>query len=65
MDKKKIENAVRDILEAVGEDPNRPGLLETPRRVANMYEEMFSGLTEDPKQHLKFLMKNQTMNGNR
>lgn len=54
MDKKKIENAVRDILEAVGEDPNRPGLLETPHRVANMYEEMFSGLTEDPKQHLKF-----------
>lgn len=54
MDKKKIENAVRNILEAVGEDPNRPGLLETPRRVANMYEEMFSGLTEDPKQHLKF-----------
>ena len=37
MDKKKIENAVRDILEAVGEDPNRPGLQETPRRVANMY----------------------------
>ena len=54
MDKKKIENAVRDILEAVGEDPNRPGLIETPRRVANMYEEMFSGLTEDPAQHLKF-----------
>lgn len=54
MDKKKIENAVRDILEAVGENPNRSGLLETPRRVANMYEEMFSGLTEDPKQHLKF-----------
>lgn len=54
MDKKKIENAVRNILEAVGENPNRPGLLETPRRVANMYEEMFSGLTEDPKQHLKF-----------
>lgn len=54
MDKKKIENAVRDILEAVGENPNRPGLLETPRRVANMYEEMFSGLAEDPKQHLKF-----------
>ena len=54
MDKKKIENAVRDILEAVGEDPNRPGLLETPRRVANMYEEMFSGLSVDPKQHLKF-----------
>ena len=54
MDKKKIENAVRDILEAVGEDPNRPGLLETPRRVANMYEEMFCGLSQDPEQHLKF-----------
>ena len=54
MNKKKIENAVRDILEAVGEDPNRPGLQETPRRVANMYEEMFCGLTEDPAQHLKF-----------
>lgn len=54
MDKKKIENAVREILEAVGEDPNRPGLLETPRRVANMYEEMFCGLSQDPEQHLKF-----------
>ena len=54
MDNKKIENAVRDILEAVGEDPNRPGLQETPRRVANMYEEMFCGLTEAPAQHLKF-----------
>ena len=58
MDKKKIEKAVYDILEAVGEDPNRPGLLETPRRVANMYEEMFSGLTEDPHQHLKFFDEN-------
>ena len=58
MDKKKIENAVRDILEAVGEDPNRPGLQETPRRVANMYEEMFCGLTEDPAQHLKFFEEN-------
>lgn len=38
---------------AVGEDPNRPGLLETPKRVANMYEEIFAGLTEDPKQHIK------------
>ena len=54
MDKERIENAVREILIAVGEDPNRAGLIETPRRVANMYEEIFAGLHEDPKQHLKF-----------
>lgn len=53
MDKERIENAVREILIAVGEDPNREGLKETPRRVANMYEEMFAGLSQDPKQHLK------------
>lgn len=51
--KQKIMNAVRDILEAVGEDVNRPGLIETPKRVANMYEEMFAGLDSDAKQHLK------------
>ena len=51
--KKIIMNAVRDILTAVGEDPNRPGRVETPKRVANMYEEMFKGIDEDPKQHLK------------
>ena len=54
MDKERIENAVREILIAVGEDPDRSGLVETPRRVANMYEEIFAGLHEDPKQHLKF-----------
>lgn len=48
-----IMNAVRDILKAVGEDVEREGLLETPKRVANMYEELFSGLNDDPKQHLK------------
>lgn len=48
-----IMNAVRDILKAVGEDPDRAGLAETPKRVANMYEEMFSGLDSDPKEHLK------------
>lgn len=48
-----IKKAVRDILIAVGENPDRAGLLETPQRVANMYEELFSGLTEDPKRHLK------------
>ncbi len=53
MDKKRIENAVREILAAVGEDPDREGLLETPARVARMYEEIFSGLESDPKRHLK------------
>lgn len=53
IDKEKIMKAVTDILVAVGEDPTRPGLIETPKRVANMYEEMFAGLHEDPKQHLK------------
>lgn len=53
MDKERIKNAVKEILIAVGEDPNREGLLETPKRVANMYEEIFAGLTEDPKQHIK------------
>jgi len=48
-----IKNAVREILLAVGEDPDREGLLETPQRVANMYEELFSGLGADPTQHLK------------
>lgn len=53
MDKERIQNAVREILLAVGEDPDREGLLETPKRVANMYEEIFAGLTENPKQHIK------------
>jgi GTP cyclohydrolase I len=48
----KIEAAVREILEAVGEDPDREGLLETPARVARMYDEILAGLHEDPKQHL-------------
>lgn len=53
MDKERIERAVREILEAVGEDPSREGLLETPGRVARMYEEIFSGLESDPLEHLK------------
>lgn len=48
-----IKGAVRTILRAVGEDPDRDGLLETPRRVAKMYAEMFSGLQEDPGRHLE------------
>ena len=54
MDKEKIQQAVRDILEAIGEDPDREGLRETPRRVADMYSEIFAGLSEDPKTLLKF-----------
>ena len=47
VDLKKIEEAVKMILEAVGEDADREGLVDTPKRVAKMYEEMFSGLHED------------------
>ena len=53
MDKKRIEAAIREILIAIGENPDREGLIETPKRVANMYEEIFSGITEDPKSHIK------------
>ena len=53
MDKARIEAAVRELLAAIGEDPDREGLVETPRRVANMYEEIFGGLAEDPTKHLK------------
>ena len=49
----KLKDAVRLILEAIGEDPDREGLKETPRRVAHMYEEMFAGLRLDPSRHLK------------
>src|SRR5436190_9064362 len=48
VDKPRIERAVREILAAVGEDPDREGLLETPARVARMYAEVFAGLREDP-----------------
>lgn len=53
VDHKRIERAVREILAAVGEDPDREGLLETPARVARMYAELFSGLHEDPRVHLQ------------
>lgn len=53
VNKEQIEQAIRLILEAVGEDPNREGLLDTPKRVAKMYEEVFSGLNEDPKEHFQ------------
>jgi GTP cyclohydrolase IA len=53
VDQARIARAVREILAAVGEDPNREGLLETPARVARMYAELFSGLHEDPRVHLR------------
>jgi GTP cyclohydrolase I len=53
VDLPRIERAVREILAAVGENPDREGLLETPGRVARMYAELLSGLHEDPRQHLK------------
>ena len=53
MDREKIEAGVRLILEGVGEDPDREGLLKTPERVAKMYEEVFAGLTQDPSEHFE------------
>jgi GTP cyclohydrolase I len=52
VDKPRIERAVREILEAIGEDPDRDGLRRTPRRIAEMYEEIFSGLHTNPCRHL-------------
>lgn len=49
MDKKTIEQAVHDIIEAIGENPDREGLIGTPRRIAETYEEIFAGLKEDPR----------------
>jgi GTP cyclohydrolase I len=57
MDLPRIERAVREILEAIGEDPDRDGLVDTPRRVARMYEEIFSGLGEDPGDHLSVMFE--------
>lgn len=53
MDTARIEHAVREIIEAIGEDPNREGLRDTPRRVAASYVELFSGLGEDPQRLLE------------
>ncbi len=53
VDTARIERAIHEILEAMGEDPERDGLLKTPSRVAHMYQELFSGLDEDPCHHLE------------
>ncbi|MDE6847408.1 MAG: GTP cyclohydrolase I FolE [Lachnospiraceae bacterium] len=52
VDQKKIEEAVRLLLEGIGEDVTREGLADTPNRIARMYEEIFKGMDEDPAQHL-------------
>jgi GTP cyclohydrolase IA len=53
VDRPRIEKAVREILLAIGENPDREGLLKTPERVARMYEELFGGLNDDPQKHLE------------
>lgn len=52
VNKEKIKEAVKMIIEAVGEDPEREGLLETPDRIARMYEEIFAGIGKDAEKHL-------------
>lgn len=53
IDKDKIKAAVSLLIEGIGEDPNREGLIETPDRIARMYEEIFAGLDETPDEHLQ------------
>jgi len=57
MDKKRIERAVRDILVAVGEDPSRRDIKDTPRRVADMYEEILAGMKLDPEKELEVVFE--------
>jgi len=57
MDKKRIEAAVKDILEAIGEDTRRKDLKETPRRFAEMCEEIFSGIGKDAAQELEVILE--------
>lgn len=63
MDQKKIEEGVRLILEGIGEEPEREGLLETPQRVARMCEEIYGGMTQDAREHLEkqFHVENNNM----
>ncbi|NQT05320.1 MAG: GTP cyclohydrolase I FolE [Dehalococcoidia bacterium] len=52
-DEAKIRKAIKDIIEAIGEDPKREGLLDTPERVVEMYAELFGGMKQDPREELK------------
>ena len=56
MDNHKIEDAIKNILIAIGEDPRRRDLKETPKRVAQMYEEIFSGIKEDAEKQLEVIL---------
>jgi GTP cyclohydrolase I len=56
MDLAKIQQGVRLIIEGIGEDVNRPGLTETPLRIARMYQELFNGLYDDPLRYLKTVL---------
>ena len=60
MDLEKIETAVQMILEAIGEDPNRSGLQDTPKRVARMYAEIFFFFFKDPADHAKLVLHEDT-----
>lgn len=53
VDHARVQGLIRDLLEAIGEDPSRDGLVDTPRRVADMYVELFEGLEVDPGEHLR------------
>jgi GTP cyclohydrolase I len=57
MDKKKIEKAIRDVLVAVGENPNRRDIKDTPKRVAEMYEEILEGYKLDPEKELEVIFE--------
>ena len=57
VDQERIKEAVREILLAIGEDPDREGLVDTPDRVARMYTEMFAGLHQDPREHVQRTFK--------
>ncbi|MFH1678764.1 MAG: GTP cyclohydrolase I [Candidatus Omnitrophota bacterium] len=56
MDKKKIEGAIKDILAAIGVDPDKKDLKDTPRRVAQMCEEIFSGINQNPEKELEVIL---------
>lgn len=63
IDQKKIEQAIRLLLEGIGEDPEREGLVDTPKRIAKMYEEICGGMYENPREHLErtFTVDNNNM----
>ena len=53
VDQPRVQELIRELLAAIGDDPEREGLLETPRRVAEMYAELFKGVEKDPGEHLR------------